>query len=99
MSGVPELTKGSIARIRNGEKVARPALQILAHKVSPSDPNVCRLIVSDGDYSDQNFVLIGEEFISRIPKGDFERYTVVQLKSYMANTCDGKTVGARQSRT
>lgn len=84
----PSLTTDAIQRILNGEQVERPVLQILAYKKVPSDGKSqvrFRFIMSDGQKSHQCCIMIGDNLIQRVEKGEFERYTILRLDEYEWN--------------
>lgn len=88
MTPDPVLTPNAIQRLSNGENVPKPVLQILAYKKVPADSKSgtrFRFIMSDGTKSHQCCIMIGEELISRVERGDFERYTIIRLDEYEWN--------------
>lgn len=95
MTSSVQLTGNAIQRILNGEEITRPILQILAYKAVQADGENqfrFRFIMSDGEFSHQCCIMIGEELISRIEKGEFERYTIIQLNQYICNTVNDRKV-------
>ncbi|RWS16997.1 Replication protein A DNA-binding subunit-like protein [Dinothrombium tinctorium] len=88
-----KLTQNAISRLLNGENVSKPCLQVLAYKrvVSEGQPRY-RLMLSDGTHSFQTCIMMGP-LIPRLEKGEFERFTIIQLNQYVVNTVqDNKKV-------
>lgn len=82
---VPPLTQNAIQKILNGEAVKNPVLQILAYKKVAADSKNqvrFRFIMSDGLKSHQCCIMIDHHLITRVEKGDFERYTIIRLDDY-----------------
>lgn len=79
-----KLSEGSVNRILMGEKVNRPLLQIVLYKAMNQNQNQMkyRFQMTDGIDSCSNFIVVLPELIQRISKGEFEKFTVVQLESY-----------------
>ena len=94
----PKLTGNAIQRILNGEEINRPVLQILAYKPVQADGDNqfrYRFIMSDGEFTHQCCIMVGEELIKKIEAGEFERYTIIQLNNYICNTVNEKRVSKK----
>ncbi|CAG2113357.1 unnamed protein product, partial [Medioppia subpectinata] len=86
----PQLSHGALQQILADQKVNRPVLQIIVYKqMSQSDQLKYRFQMSDGVETCSNFVIILPELIQRISKGEFEKFTVVELKAYTCTVNPG----------
>ena len=85
-SNYPKLSEGAIARISAGEKVDKPLLQVIIYKQMSSNSGQMkyRFQLSDGVENGNTFIVVLPELIQRISRGEFEKFTVVQLNSYTA---------------
>ena len=88
----PVLTEGAIARIEANEKVDKPILQIIVYKLMADNKSQAnsqkkiRFQLSDGVKNGNHFIAILPELIQRIERGDFEKFTVIELTSYLVQT-------------
>ncbi|XP_054154164.1 replication protein A 70 kDa DNA-binding subunit-like [Oppia nitens] len=90
---LPKLTAGAIEKIEKNEHVDRAILQIMLYKqMSQQSTQVkYRFQLSDGQQNGSNFIVVVPELIRKIEKGDFEKFTVVELTNYAIN--NGLQVG------
>lgn len=90
------LTPNAIKRMYEGDKNVEAVLQILAYKKVNADSNNnqvrYRFIMSDGEHTHSAFLMIGPAFVSRIEKGEFERFTIIRLKNYVVNSVKDNVV-------
>ncbi|KAG8186970.1 hypothetical protein JTE90_005743 [Oedothorax gibbosus] len=77
----PALSNGAIHRIRNGEDVQQPVLQILSCRKMFPDNDFHRLLISDGVTCDP-FALLGSELNHRVIKKKLPKFTIVRVEKY-----------------
>lgn len=90
------LTQNAISQILQGVDVQKPVLQVLAYKsVPPERDNQqrVRFILSDGTHSHQCCIMVGPQNVARVEKGEFERFALIQLNSYVCNNVNNRQVG------
>lgn len=95
----PQLTKNAISQILQGIDVQKPVLQVLAYKSVPPDGDSqqrVRFILSDGTHSHQCCIMVGPQNVARVEKGEFERFAVIQLFSYLVNNVNDRKVRLRR---
>ena len=93
-----QLTKNAISKILTGVDVQEPILQVLAYKSVPHDADNqqrIRFILSDGDHSHQCCILVGAENVARVDSGEFERFSIIKLVSYVTNNVNNRKVSIK----
>ena len=83
---LPKLSEGSLSQMLSDQRVDRPVLQIIVYKqMTQSEPIKYRFQMTDGTEVCSNFIVILPELIQRISRGEFEKFTVVELTAYTLN--------------
>jgi replication factor A1 len=80
----------------DGEKNVESVLQILAYKKVNADANNTqeryRFIMSDGEKTHSACLMIGSALVDRVEKGEFERFTIIRVKSYQINKVNNNVI-------
>ena len=85
------LTKGAIGHMLTGTRIEEPVLQMLAYKdTSTKDLKRFRLVMSDGAYTYQLCIMMGEK--TNLIETEFDRYCLLKLERYMLNEVQNRQV-------